>query len=122
MVSCYIEYVFVYTSNDCIFTGEKPTLPKLLKFCIDTGANINIFRRIGTHYTDLGVMLLNDEDGSIVESITSQFHENASNISREILMRWIRGEGLQPVTWRTLIDTLQDIGLTELATCIDKSL
>ena len=67
-------------------------------------------------------MLLNDEDGSIVESITSQFHKNAANISREILMRWIRGEGLQPVTWRTLIDTLQDIGITELATCIDKNL
>ena len=67
-------------------------------------------------------MLLNDEDGSIVDSITSQYQLNAANISREILMRWIRGEGLQPVTWTTLINTLQDIGLTELATCIDKSL
>ena len=78
--------------------------------------------RVGTHYTNLGLILLDDEDGTIVEAITSQFHENAVKITREILTRWIRGEGIQPVTWKTLIDTLRNIGLTELATSIEQGL
>ena len=32
------------------------------------------------------------------------------------MKRWIRGEGKQPVTWKTLTDALSAIGLTELDT------
>lgn len=57
-----------------------------------------------------------------MEAITAQYQLNADQISREILGRWLRGGGKQPVTWRTLTDTLRDIGLTELASTIDESL
>ena len=75
-------------------------------------------QRVGTQYTDLGLILLEDKDGSIVDQITSQYQLNAVNITREILKRWIRGEGKQPVTWKILTDTLAAIGLTELAKSI----
>ena len=77
---------------------------------------------MGTYYTDLGLILLDDEDGSIVDQITSQYQLNAVNITREIVKRWIRGEGKQPVTWKTLTDALTAIGLTELAKSILESL
>ena len=76
---------------------------------------------MGTKYTALGLLLLNDEDGAVVTAIISQHQLNATNIVLEILMRWVRGEGKE-ATWRTLVGTLRDIGLHELATCIDESL
>lgn len=99
----------------------KPTLPQLLCFHTKTGATLDITQKVGTRYTALGLLLLNDKDGSVVTAIISQHQLNAANIVLEILMRWVRGEGKEP-TWRTLVGTLRDIGLHELATCIDESL
>ena len=105
-----------------LYTAQRPTLPQLINFHNRTGERINIMQRVGTQYTDLGLILLNDKDGSIVEQITSEYQLNAVNIMREILKRWIRGEGKQPVTWKTLTDTLTAIGLTELVKSIQESL
>ena len=74
---------------------------------------------IGTHYWDLGVLLLNDDTGAVTQAIIDQYHENATKINREILKRWTQGQGM-PVKWATLIEELKDIGLTELACQIEK--
>ena len=78
--------------------------------------------RVGSKYDQLGYILLNDEDGSIIDQIIDYHHHNPEKITNDILKRWIRGKGKQPVTWKTLMDTLRAIGLTELATCIETSL
>ena len=116
-----IMYICVSTNILIISTAQRPTLPLLINLPTRKGETINIMQRVGTQYTDLGLILLNDEDGSIVEQITSEYQLNAINITREILKRWIRGEGKQPVTWKTLTDALTAIGLTELAKCILES-
>lgn len=129
------QEIQVYTCRFCSFSNsiynleiffstsdEKPTLPKLVCFRTKTGAIIDITKKVGTDCRNLGVMLLNDEDGSVVKAIVSQYQLDAVEITVEILTQWVCGKGKQPVSWRTLIDTLQDIGLTELATAIDESL
>ena len=113
--------VRIATSILIISVVQGLTLPQLISLPTRTEERINIMQRVGTQYTDLGLILLNDEDGSIVEQITSEYQLNAINITREILKRWIRGEGKQPVTWKTLTDALTAIGLTELAKCILES-
>ena len=77
---------------------------------------------MGTKYTSLGLLLLDDEDGSVVTAITSQHQLNATNITLDILMRWVRGEGRQPVSWGTLVEVLRIIGLTEVASTIEDGL
>ena len=103
------------------FVGEKPKLTKLLSFPTSTGA-INITEKVGSKYVQLGLMLLEDDDGSTVDQITSDCHHKSADIALEILKRWIRGKGRQPVTWQTLTETLKIIGLTELASSIESSL
>ena len=76
-------------------------------------------QRIGTHYSTLGPLLLNDDNGSITSSITSQYQQNADVINQEILTRWLQGRGKQPVIWSTLIDMLSNSGLLELANIIE---
>ena len=94
----------------------------MIRFHTSGKATINIFQQIGKSYRDLGLLLLDDENGAIVNSVVTEYQLNAVDITREILTRWINGAGIQPVTWKTLTDTLQDIGLTELASTIEKSL
>lgn len=77
---------------------------------------------MGTKYASLGLLLLDDEDGSVVTAITSQHQLNATNITLDVLMRWIRGEGKKPVTWGTLVEVLRVIGLTEVASTIEDGL
>ena len=120
MITCS---VYTVSRNDVISSSadERPSLPELLNFPTITGDPINIISRVGTKYDELGVILLNDSDESIVDAIKHDCRE-AAKITKEILKRWIRGEGKQPVTWKTLTDTLRVIQLTELASIIDHSL
>ena len=75
--------------------------------------------QIGTNYWDLGILLLNDAKGAVTKAIVKQYHEDAAEINREILQRWIQGQGM-PVEWATLIAVLKDIELTELAREIER--
>ena len=113
--------IYGVTSFPIHSADAKPTLPQLLCFRTKTGDTLDITQKVGTKYTAFGLLLLNDEDGSVVTAIISQHQLNVTNIVLEILMRWVRGEGKEP-TWRTLITTLSNSGLHELATCIDESL
>lgn len=51
-----------------------------------------------------------------------QYQSNAEAIIQEILARWLQGQGLQPVTWSTLICVLKKVDLWELARMIQKCL
>ena len=98
----------------CFTTGAKPTLQELLAF---PGAKekIKVDEQIGVKYIDLGVFLLDDKNGVKVKAIAMKHNNNAENASQEILSKWLRGMGKQPVTWNTLIEVLRDIDLKSLA-------
>ena len=97
---------------------QTVTLPQLIRFRTTSGSIID---QIGTRYWDLGVLLLNDDTGAVTQAIIEQHHEDATKINREILKRWIQGQGM-PVKWATLIEVLRDIGLTELTREIEKKI
>lgn len=75
-------------------------------------------QQIGTHYSTLGPLLLNDNTGTITSSITSEHQKNAEAINQEILKRWLQGQGKNPVVWLTLLDALDHSGLSKLADII----
>ena len=75
---------------------EKPSLPKLLK--------LNVVEDVGTNYLTLGVLLLNDETGVLVDSIEHDCLRQTHRITLKILQEWLTGKGLPP-TWQTLTQT-----------------
>ena len=113
-----LDGIFFTASVSDRWLTRKPTLPELLNFTTSSGSTVNIVQWIGTCYSTLGPLLLNDDNGSITSSITSQYQQNADAINQEILTRWLQGRGKQPVTWSTLIDVLSNSGLLELANMI----
>ena len=99
--------------------AKRPSLPQLLSFKPRGG---NIFCVMSKDYQSLGYLLLNDNDGTIVDQISQDCHYKSEDIVRQILKRWIQGKGKEPVTWGALIQVLKDLELTELASQMEGSL
>ena len=97
----------------------QPTLPELLKFHSKSGIT-NIPQMIGTNYETFGTLLLNDKQGEKIDGITEKADAKGTNLA--ILKRWLRGEGEQPTTWRTLVQVLKDSELNTLAQEIEASM
>ena len=87
----------------------QPTLPLLLNFP-GKKEKINIPERIGTHQKTFGIILLKDENGAKIETIAKEKDMNLT-----ILSRWLQGDGMQPPTWSTLIEALNNSNLGVLA-------
>ena len=48
-------------------------------------------------------------DGEVIRAVEQNQHFQVEACCRTILQRWLDGEGLQPVTWETLVEALVDI-------------
>ena len=94
------------------------TLPELICFKTRSGS---VLKQIGTHYRQLGVLLLEDTTGAVTEAIIKHCHD-ATEINLQILEQWIQGKGKKPIEWATLIEVLNDIGLSELANEMEHTL
>ena len=68
---------------------------------------VNIIQSIGTSYPTLGVWLLEDHNGVLVDALRSEHLLNAEAITRAIFQKWITGTGRKPTAWRTLVDALR---------------
>ena len=84
----------------------KPSLPKLLQFNVPT--------KVVSKYYEFGILLLNDEDGCLLDVMENDCLGKCERIVRKILSTWIQGRG-KPVTWNALIETLRSCDLNDLA-------
>ena len=96
--------------------GDRPTLPELISFR-GRGCS-NIPQQISTNFLNFGILLLEDKDGARIRSIIHKYRENSEQINIKVLEEWIAGRGKHPVSWDTLIEVLQVIGLGALASDI----
>jgi hypothetical protein len=92
-------------------------MPQFLNFPTPQG-RVNLAVKIGAKYITFGTLLLEDNDGSIMEAIEKERGRNAADINAQIFRRWLRGTGRQPLTWNTLASVLQDMEFPQLATYV----
>lgn len=102
-------------------TPSHPTLGQLLHFT-GKAATFNVVALVGTAYFNMGVLLLKDETGAVVQALEHEHMRNAERINQDIFSRWLQGKGAQPVAWPTLIGVLRKIGLCVLADDIEGGL
>ena len=102
---------------------SAPSLPHLMFFpSYPDRVEQDIIESIGRKYHNFGIILLNDDNGSIIDSIEMKFRDDPYRITQEILKRWLQGRGREPVTYATLVKVLKMIGLKVLAQTIESSL
>ena len=99
-------------------TDFRPTMLELIRFR-GREKRINIPQEISTKYTWFGCLLLEDSTGAKVNNIEHKHGKDAEQINTEILQEWLKGRGKQPVSWRTLIEVLHDVKLSNLASDIE---
>ena len=121
-ITLYLNVYLISSVLSLLSAAARPKLPQLLCLKTRSGETINLTLRVGNKFRPFGHILLDDSDGTKTDQIVMQYHWVGSEVTLEILKRWIRGEGKQPVTWKTLTDALSAIGLTELAKSILESL
>ena len=92
--------------------------PEMQEFYSLKGAQmseaINIIERIGADYKQFGTLLLHDKTGQKISSFEITFSE-PSDINAQIFREWLKGSGLLPVAWATLVRTLRDTKMITLA-------
>ena len=76
---------------------------------------INIPQEIGVKYYQFGLLLLEDNTGARINTLTHKHMKDAEQINMEVLQQWLAGRGKHPITWKTLTEVLHDIELSRLA-------
>ena len=102
----------------CVVIAGCPTVLECIRFQ-GRRRTINISREIGTKYSQFGIFLLNDHNGTSVHNLEHEYRANAEQINTEILREWATGRGRKPVSWETLTTVLRDIELGALASEIE---
>ena len=102
----------------CTVTADCPTVLDCITFQ-GRERTINIPGEIGSNYSQFGILLLNDPNGTRVSNIKYKHRGDAVQINTEILQEWATRRGKKPVSWKTLTEVLRNIGLGALASEIE---
>ena len=76
---------------------------------------LDIAKRIGDSYKEVGGELLQDSDGIKVKNIHADNFYRIIGTNNDILFEWLQGSGKMPVNWKTLIQVLEKHGKKILA-------
>ena len=97
--------------------GDKPALHELRIFPVGDEQSVDVVTQIaGQDYNKFGRRILKDVTGN---EVSRGKYGDPKDIVVEILRQWLQGKGRQPVTWLTLVESLQDSCLNALADCIN---
>ena len=100
---------------------QNPTMPEMTALKGRT-RDINIVEGIGAKWDNVGTALLDDTYGTIIPAIALEHSNNAERINREILRRWIQGEGIPDRTWKDLLCVLRSVHRNTLADMVEETL
>ena len=112
-----VEYFTSCLFSLYLYPGDQLTMVELVRFR-GRERRINIPQQIGINFKKFGIILLEDESGAKIDSFAREYRDNSEQINMKVLQEWIAGQGKQPVSWDTLIEVLEDIGLGVLASDI----
>ena len=96
--------------------SATPSIKELMSISV---GHLNMIQSVGTRYPTLGIFLLEDDNGVLMEALTLEHQRNAEEITRAIFQRWIGGTGRKPTTWRTLVGVLRQSQLATQADAIE---
>ena len=97
-----------------ITAAKKPIL-RTLNMLTGSEKRIRVINRIAHKWEEVATSLY--FEGHEIRRIQQDFHGQSRKASREMFMEWLDGTGShrKPITWATLIEALEEAGLSEVA-------
>ena len=92
-----------------------PTLAKLMLLKTASGEKIKIIHSLAPHWNLFGVLLEFDHNGTQVETIDKKHRGDPVACCQAMFQHWLSGNGRKPLSWRTLIELLEDADQEVLA-------
>ena len=71
----------------------------------------DIVLEIQNDFEKFGIQLLQDDNGAIIAGIERKKRGDPGDVTVEIFRQWLQGKGRKPITWRTLVECLEDTNL-----------
>ena len=98
--------------NASVHIDSKPTLRQLgcLRF---NNQRINVMEQIAFRWEYVADQL--HFENHLIATIRMESPYQINSACRKMFVKWLEGVGRQPITWRTLIDALDDAGLPRVA-------
>ena len=92
-----------------------PTLAKLSVLRTAGGKKIQIIKRMAPTWRELGILLDFDESGTQLDIIEKVHPANPIACCQAMFQHWVKGNGVTPCSWNTLIELLDDCDQQALA-------
>ena len=75
-------------------------------------------------WEELGIALglADDDDGQLLSEIESKKDRNEGRCFMEVVTVWLRGKGMSPKTWGTLLHCLQETEMHQAVTSIQENI
>ena len=84
------------------------------------GEKIQVIKRLATNWRSVGILLDFDKDGTELDIIEND-HSNSVARCQAMFQHWLKGNGVEPCSWRTLIGVLEDCDQEILAKDIQRA-
>lgn len=81
---------------------------------------IRVMKTVAASWRQVAIAL--HFEGSVIEIISESARSYPEPACEDMFRRWLRGEGRGPITWDTLIESLEDAEFENLADDLRKSL
>ena len=81
------------------------------------GKTVKVIRRVAAKWEEVATSL--HFDGHDIERIKRDHNNSCLEACRTVFMEWLEGEGLEPITWETLIKVLNEAGFSEPASDLE---
>ena len=102
---------------------SEPTLLELTRLKSKSGETVEVIRSLAPKWEDLATEFNFDSSGCQLRLFQCDSRgRTAVESCRDVLIRWLAGNGEQPATWRTLITILHSLKQMKLASMLESCL
>ena len=104
------------------FSDAQPTIAKLSLLKTRDRKKLKILTRVAPFWRRLGLLMDFDESGTQLDIIDAKHRGDPEACCEAVFRHWLKGNGLTPCSWRTLIELLDDFDEEVLAQEIEAAL
>ena len=116
---CIMSQTLLYLMNA---VDTSPSLAELSVLKTGEGKRIRIIKRLSPYWRIVGTVFNFDKTGNQVDIIEGKHRNDPEACCQAILQHWLKGNGVQPCSWRTLIELVEDCDQEVLAEEIQHAL